>query len=139
MDSKRIVKILGDKGVKATANRMLVMDVLLRAQRPLSATEIGKELLSLDKSSIFRVLTLFQQQEVVHTIEDGSGALKYERCTEDHNHYHDDEHPHFYCERCHRMFCLDNQSIPSIDIPEGYHPHFATYIVHGICPECCAK
>ena len=39
----------------------------------------------MDKSSIFRTLTLFIEYDVVHTFEDGRGIVNYELCGEKEN------------------------------------------------------
>ena len=51
--------ILRHKGVKATPNRILVARELLRAESPLSLSQLEERLSTVDKSSIFRVLNLF--------------------------------------------------------------------------------
>ena len=106
--------------------------------RPMSLAELEHAIGTIDKSNIFRALTLFREKHLVHIIEDGDG-LRYELChSNDHDH-DDDQHPHFHCEQCRRTFCLDNTEIPPIPIPEGYEMHTANYIVRGICPECSRK
>lgn len=125
-------------GIKPTANRIVVAKALATAMRPLSLSELERLIGTIDKSNIFRALTLFREQHLVHAIEDGDG-LRYELCHSHDHHHDDDQHPHFHCEHCHRTFCLDNTEIPPIPIPDGYQMHSANYIVRGICPECSKK
>ena len=47
-----------------------------------------------------------------------------------------DLHSHFYCEKCHRTFCLEGTHIPVIDLPKGFTLHSINYVLKGICPEC---
>ena len=47
-----------------------------------------------------------------------------------------DMHTHFYCEACHRTFCLKDISAPIVDLPEGFLTYSVNYIIKGICPEC---
>ena len=68
--------ILDRKGVKATPNRILVLRSMLLSERPLSLSELETMLDSVDRSSIFRVLTLFAAHHIVHEIEDGSGMIR---------------------------------------------------------------
>ena len=122
-------------GIRPTANRILVAQALARSGRPVSLTELETALDTIDKSGIFRTLTLFREHHLVHTIEDGE-AVRYELC-HSHDEAHDDDlHPHFYCEKCHRTFCLDGVAVPSIPLPSGYTGHSTTYLIKGICPEC---
>lgn len=59
MEEKSEICILEKKGVKPTANRILVLRALLAAARPVSLPELEELLERMDKSSIFRVLGLF--------------------------------------------------------------------------------
>ena len=89
-----------------------------------------------ERSTIFRTLTLFLEHHLIHGIEDGSGALRYELCTSNDHHAHDDQHGHFYCERCQRTFCLHDIRVPQVPLPEGFLPHAISLMIKGICPEC---
>lgn len=124
-------------GVKPTANRINVLRTLAEAGRPLTLGELEMRLLSIDKSGIFRALTLFREHHLLHTIDDGGGnGVRYELCHSHHDDSDDDLHPHFHCERCHRTFCLEQSPVPAIALPEGFLPFSANYIVKGLCPHC---
>ena len=47
-------------------------------------------------------------------------------------------HTHFYCEVCHRTFCLKTIGVPVVDLPAGFVTHSINYIVKGICDKCSA-
>jgi len=127
------------KGIRPTANRILVFRALLGAEGPVSLSDLEAMLLTLDKSSIFRVLTLFLEHDMVHAIEDGSGSLKYELCTGDDACTIADMHVHFYCESCNRTFCFESLQIPTVALPDGFSPHSINYVVKGECPSCKRK
>ena len=139
MKSKDIISKLETKGIKPTANRILVMKALAEASTPLSLSNIEKLMVSMDKSSIFRVLTLFLEHDVVHAFEDGRGILNYELCEEDGKCDHHDGHIHFYCESCQRSFCMEDIHIPSFELPAGFSPHSVSFVIKGECPECRKK
>ncbi len=126
-------------GVKPTANRLIVVRTLAASPWPMSLAELEQRILTLDKSSVFRALSLFRDHHVVHVIDDGSGCARYELCHSHHGDVDDDTHPHFHCERCGRTFCLDHTSIPPLPMPDGYVVHSANYLLKGICPECRKK
>ena len=131
--------ILERRGVKPTSNHLLVLRAMFKVSRPVSLSELETELDTVDKSSIFRVLTLFVSHHVVHAIEDGSGTMKYEVCTGEDRCSLSDMHTHFYCESCHRTFCFKSIGIPSIDLPEGFTMSSVNYMVKGICPQCAVR
>lgn len=137
MNGVDIENLLSSKGIKPTANRILVARELTKASHPVNLANLEVLLeFSMDKASIFRVLELFAEKDVVHVIEDGSRSLKYELCPCSDNHSISDQHAHFYCESCKETFCLPSSSVPLIDIPEGFRPHAINYMIKGICPNC---
>lgn len=136
METEEIVHKLEAKGIKPTSNRILVMKTLVNEQNPLSLKDLEQKMVSMDKSSIFRTLTLFLEHDAVHAFEDGRGILNYEVCEEEGECDHHDGHIHFYCESCHRSFCMEDIHIPSFELPEGFYPHSVSFVIKGECPEC---
>ena len=130
-----MVKLLEEHGIKATVNRLLVAEALGDSSRPLSLMELEDQIGTVDKSGIFRSLALFKEHHLVHSIEDVEGT-RYELCLSHDSAHDEDTHVHFYCERCHRTFCLDDIHIPSVELPKGYDARSANYVLKGICPAC---
>ena len=139
MNSEEPILRLQHKGIKPTANRILVYRTLCQKASPLSLTNLEAMMPTMDKSSIFRVLSLFLQHDVVHAFEDGRGILNYELCEEEGKCDHHDGHIHFYCEACQRSFCMEDIHIPSFELPAGFYPHSVSFVIKGECPECRKK
>ncbi len=139
MPPEEISSRLLHKGVKPTSNRILVYKTLLDLSRPATLADIEACQLQMDKSSIFRVLTLFHAHDVVHSFEDGRGVLNYELCHSSGECSRHDSHVHFYCETCRRSFCLDNVHVDGIPLPEGFLARSFSFVVKGECPECRKK
>ena len=132
--------LLTAHGIKPTANRIVVVKALAAAGRPMSLGELEYSILSIDKSGVFRALTLFREHHLVHVIEDGSDGVRYELCHSHDQHLQDDDqHCHFYCEHCHRTFCLPDMPIPAIPLPGGYTATSINYMVKGCCAACSEK
>lgn len=136
MNEQQCVELLLQHGVKPTANRIVVLKALAATERPLSLTELEYKILTIDKSGVFRALTLFKEHHVVHVIEDGGDGVRYELCHSHDGHKDEDLHVHFYCERCRRTFCLEDIAVPEVDLPEGFEMTSVNFMVKGICPEC---
>lgn len=136
IEEKTIEEMLIEHGVRPTANRIVIARSLSLAGRPLSMSELEVILDTIDKSNIFRALTTFKEAHLVHTIEDGSDNVKYELCHSHEDHHDDDLHAHFYCEHCHRTFCLEEIPVPEVTLPQGYSIHSANFVLKGVCPEC---
>ena len=137
MSGEECETLLASHHIKPTANRIVVAKTLAAAERPMSLSELEYKILSIDKSGVFRALTLFREHHLVHVIEDGGDGVRYELCHSHDGHAEDDDqHVHFYCERCHRTFCLHDTPIPAVALPEGYRLTGINYMVKGLCPEC---
>lgn len=139
MDTATAVARLESKRVKPTANRIIVLRHLAGCGRPASLADLSGRLTTLDKSSIFRALSLFLKHEVVHAFEDGRGVAHYELCQDEGECRHNDGHLHFYCESCQESFCLDTAPPQLPQLPEGFVPHAVSYVIKGLCPECGKK
>ena len=127
------------KGVRTTANRILVLRALMAATQPMSLNELETTLYPMDKSSISRVLTLFLAHDIVHAFEDGRGVCNYELCASDGVCLGEDEHIHFYCERCQHSYCMETLEVPPLRLPKGYSAHAISIVKKGICPHCQNK
>lgn len=136
MDNRKIIEILERKGVRVTSIRILVMKALTAASRPMSLSDLETVLDTVDKSSIFRSLEAFEKHHAVHSIDDGTGSVKYEVCEGEDECTVSDMHAHFYCEKCHKTYCLKEISAPVVDLPEGFEMNSVNYIVKGTCREC---
>lgn len=139
MNAEEVVEYLHGKGIKPTTNRILVVKAMHQEARPLTLSDLENIMPLMDKSSIFRVLTLFQQNDVVHTFEDGRGMLNYELCHHEGVCTHSDGHSHFYCEQCQRSFCLDHTHLPEFHLPEGFSVHSVSLVIKGTCAECAKR
>ena len=80
MNTEQILAHLARHNVKPTANRILIAEAISRYNGPVSMKELETKLQTIDKSSIFRTLTLFSNQHVVHQMEDGNDIVRYELC-----------------------------------------------------------
>ena len=139
MEDNNYTALLEAHDIKPTANRLIVLRTLDGAGRPMSLTELENKIQTIDKSGIFRTLSLFREQHLVHVIEDGGDGVRYELCHSHDNDVDDDLHVHFYCEQCHQTYCLDHIPVPGIDLPEGFIMSSVNYMVKGICPHCAYK
>ena len=129
---------LDRRGIKPTAIRLLVIkDDAGRACGVIARFETLLD--TVDKSTISRTIALFLSHHLIHSIDDGSGSLKYAVCDNSCNCVVQDLHSHFYCEKCHRTFCLEGTHIPVIDLPKGFTLHSINYVLKGVCSECTSQ
>lgn len=126
--------------IKPTVIRLLVLKAMMQAEQTVSLLDLENLLdNTVDKSSISRVINLFLDHKLIHSVDDGSGSLKYGVCDNRCDcsvHY---QHTHFYCEQCHRTFCIENTPVPVVPVPKGFTLDSVNYVLKGLCAECNAK
>ena len=135
MNDSDFIALIERHDIKPTANRIIVAKALANDSRSLTMAELEDRIGSIDKSGIFRTLTLFKKHHLVHTLEDSEG-VRYELC---HSHDHaidNDMHVHFHCEQCGETVCLEELAIPEVPLPEGYEMQSANFVIKGRCPKC---
>jgi len=127
------------RGIKPTATRLLILREMFRGDETVSLPQLERLLPTVDKSTISRTLSLFLLHRLIHAVDDGSGSLKYNVCGDDCDCSVEDEHTHFYCEGCHRTFCLKGIQVPVVTLPDGFRLNSINYVIKGICPECSER
>lgn len=139
MKENAYLDLLSEREIQPTAIRLLVLREMLQANRPVSLLDLEQTLDTVDKSSIFRTLTLFLSHHLIHCIDDGTGSFKYAVCSPGCSCGVEDLHTHFHCERCNRTFCFKNIPTPVVKLPKGFTLNSINYVLKGLCPECAAK
>jgi Fur family ferric uptake transcriptional regulator len=130
--------LLHDKSIRPTAMRLLLLEYFIEHKTtPFSLTELEAAFPKSDRITIYRTLKTFEENGVLHTIEQGSSGNKYALC-EDHCNPdgHLDRHPHFHCTVCDQVQCLEESFIPPVNVPVGYQVQEVNMIIKGICMNC---
>ena len=138
-DGQYYLDKLALREIKPTAMRLLILRTMMRGNEAVSMADIERYLPTVDKSTISRTLSLFLFHRLIHCIDDGSGSVKYAVCDDDCDCAVKDEHTHFYCEECHRTFCLNHIHVPVVTLPDGFSLNSVNYVLKGLCPECADK
>lgn len=139
MPMKHLESLIEGAGVRPTTNRLLVMRALEESAHPLSLAELEAEIGTMERSSVFRTLTLLLDHHLLHAIEDGRGIVKYELCHAHAHHSVGDMHVHFYCEGCHEVFCFEELPVPMVKLPEGFEATSVNYMLKGLCSRCSQR
>lgn len=123
--------------VKPTAMRLLVLDFFSRNDHAISLKDLENGLESTDRVTLFRTLKTFEEHRIIHSIDDGSGAVKYAMCSDvcecD---YPRDAHVHFHCKVCNETQCLPKVKVPPLPLPANYQAEEANVVVKGVCAKC---
>ncbi len=125
-------------GISKTLQRLAVLDILLKATTPLSVNTISQSLetkASIDKVTVYRILTLFRQRGIIREIASVGGANYFEMAT-----LENPLHPHFSCRNCGAFTCL--APLPFTQAPglilskDDYSIDHIEINISGICA-CC--
>jgi Fur family ferric uptake transcriptional regulator len=134
--NKETDHLFKQRDIKPTAMRELVYNFLKKSRKAMSLYEIEQQFDNVDRSTIFRTLKTFQDNYLIHSVDDGTGAVRYALCDEDCKCEPDDLHVHFLCAKCGKTFCLKNTPIPKPQLPTQFTFESANFVVKGICSEC---
>jgi len=134
---EKVYKILDQKAVRITPMRQLLLEYFLENNGTFGLIELENAFPKSDRITMYRTLKTFEEKGIIHGISNGTSEVKYalcdEHCTPIH---HIDQHPHFQCEKCKQITCIDSVVIPQIQLPKGYLSKEVKMIIKGICPDC---
>jgi Fur family ferric uptake transcriptional regulator len=134
MDS--LERRLEDRDIKPTSVRLLILKEMLSHKEAFSLGSLEDALDTVDKSTLSRTITLFHNKHLIHSIDDGSGSMKYSVCSSDCTCSLQDLHVHFSCLRCGNTFCMENLSIPPVQLPKGFVLESVNFVLKGLCDSC---
>jgi len=132
--------ILTTHELKHTKPRVRVLEEIAAEETAVSQPLLEKKLGSeIDRVTLYRILNLYEEKGILHRIIDRNGTANYAicapTCTPAHHH---DEHVHFNCTVCHKVYCLAIV-LPKIKMPKGFQVESLNTIAYGICDKCSAK
>jgi Fe2+/Zn2+ uptake regulation proteins len=112
---------------------------MVESPQAFSLSSLEEALDTVDKSTLFRTITLFHNQHLIHSIDDGSGSIKYSVCSSDCMCRIKDLHAHFYCEKCKKTFCMKTVPIPNVELPQKFVLSSVNFVLKGLCDGCSEK
>lgn len=133
---KELENKLLSRNIKPTAVRLLILRAMLNSSQAFNLSDLEADLDAVDKSTLFRTINLFREHLLIHSIDDGSGSMKYSVCGDSCMCSIDDLHVHFNCTRCCKTFCLESISIPSVQLPENFVLESVNFVMKGLCDHC---
>ena len=127
---------LTNRNIRPTAMRELVLDILTEQTAAISLSDLEQNFHKSDKVTLYRTLKTFEEKKLIHSIDDGTGAVKYALCKETCQCHPEELHVHFYCQKCQHTFCLSDIPIPSINLPVNFSIENVNMVVKGVCSNC---
>ncbi|HRZ32137.1 MAG: transcriptional repressor [Bacteroidota bacterium] len=133
---KETDKKLKIRNIKPTAMRELVLKVLTEQDRAISLADLEQKFDNADKTTLYRTLKTFEENKLIHSIDDGTGSIKYALCKETCQCNPSDLHVHFLCTKCKHTYCLNDIAIPTIILPADFKLENINMVVKGVCASC---
>ena len=134
MKKERFEQLLEKKGLKKTRIRMELIQHFVNLDRAQSYNDLQAAMVEdVDKSTLYRNLTSFEEAGIIHRINDHSGIAKYAfgESPELGN-----EHAHFVCECCETVYCMEGLTSLQFNLPKGFRTNKVQTIIRGICADC---
>lgn len=133
---KNLENKLISKGINPTAMRLLVLEKLSQQSTAISHKELIALFDRADATTLFRTLKTLLKHNIVHSIDDGSGLIKYALCMDGCTCCLKDLHTHFHCTVCKNTYCLYDTAIPTVSIPQNFTLKEVTFVLKGVCDGC---
>ena len=130
-------ELLQEHKYRLTSGRIALLIFLKKLKKPLSATEIQKEMsYTMDKVTLYRALEDFSKSKIVAKINLHNTVTYYEFVHENHHHHH------IVCEQCGKLEDIENCNQTNIQKEIlKYSKSFKIINSHsleffGVCKEC---
>jgi Fur family ferric uptake transcriptional regulator len=139
MNTNEIKQLLKPYGLKLTLTRLGLIEIFLCNDTALTYAELLRLTHEVfDRVSVYRTLKTFEEAGIIHRIVGGGNSPSYAlshlgKPVKEPNH---PQHLHFSCIKCNCIYCLDDQQVPSVTLPDIYEVHSLSMIVIGICRNC---
>ncbi len=134
-------QILRSNQLRVTQPRLRVLEIIDTKKSAISQPDLEKILGSdIDRVTLYRILASFEEKGILHKVFDLNGTATYAICsTACTAHHHHDQHVHFICSICNSVFCLNEISLPNIQIPPNFSLDTIAINAVGICDKCQGK
>ena len=131
-----IYALLGRKKLSKTPCRVEILTALYQSEHALTESEIRNALDgAFDRTTIYRTMRSFLEQDVIHSIALDGGELKY-ALNRQREKYKDQFHSHFHCESCNNVFCLSKPEFVPPYLPDGFRASGYDLLINGRCASC---
>ncbi|RCW36198.1 Fur family ferric uptake transcriptional regulator [Marinilabilia salmonicolor] len=137
MYSMTASEILDHHKVKKTAPRIALLHALQEVSGPQSEGEI-KDLMGelYDRATFYRSVQTLTHAGIIHRIVADNVMVKYALNNCENGHHHQVDHAHFYCRKCHNLFCLKSIKVQALNLPAGFVDEEHDLVIRGICNQC---
>ena len=135
-DDAELAKLLRERGLRATSQRVVMHRLLRDRNRHVSAEELlseaGERLPGVSLPTVYATLELFEDLGVVRRVNGGGGTLVWDT--------RGDTHHHMICRNCGRIEDIDTpldlEAARRSAARAGFQADRAEVVVNGLCRQC---
>jgi Fur family ferric uptake transcriptional regulator len=137
MDADALIAALGRAGVRVTAPRREVAELIAAREGPFTAADLVGEAQTagqrLGRATIFRTIDLFSDLGLLERLDPPGGDHAYVVCRPAHHH-------HLICTRCGRTSEVEDlglrEALDEVERRSGYRIDDHRLELYGTCPSC---
>jgi len=133
------LNLLKSKGLKRTAQRIMLINILQTKGTSLSENEIKTSMGEMyDRITFYRAVQKLIEMNIIHRIAVDDVTIRYALNNQDES--DNTQNPvRFFCKKCNTTFDIKNSPIPDFQLPDGYVSHECEVFIKGICSSCSDK
>jgi len=126
-------KRLLEKRIRPSFPRLRILEYLLKSREHPGADDVYRALVddipTLSKTTVYNALALFEEAGLVRRVATDGNEARYDARLE--------EHGHFRCESCGRIFDFAIRLDPSVEAGlESFLVRKRSVYYQGLCPQC---
>ena len=113
----------------------IILSIFQNSHEALSVVDLVEQLKDdMNKTTVYRILERLENEGIIHSFSGTNGLKWYAKCHECSADHHNDIHPHFECEDCGKVECLEvNIFIPKI---KDRNIQSVDVLLKGQCADC---
>ncbi|PID59227.1 MAG: transcriptional repressor [Ignavibacteriae bacterium] len=126
---EKFLNVLRNAGAKITKQRKLVLEELSCSEYPLTLKEIHHGCSKVDFASVYRIIELFKELNIVKEINFADKKIRFELNEDKHHH-------HIICSECGKIKEIPVCFLNEIKNTTNYKITNHNFELIGICPQC---
>lgn len=138
MNQETIKSELHRIGIKNTPKKAAILEIIKNQAAPLDASKLhlkASRHVTMDIATVYRTLQQFKEKGIVKEFLGRDGVIQYEYIGSGIQ-----AHPHFQCERCLAVTCLDalgfEDAIYFSNMAKNHTIHSIDVTLSGVCESC---
>ena len=124
--------------IRKTKSLALLLEVFEQREQAIAVVDLVDQLQkSMNKTTVYRILTRLEQDGGLHSFVGKDGLKWFAKCHQCSAQQHTDAHPHFQCQDCGKVECLQlDYAVPTVS---NRSIESTQLLLIGKCEDCLAK